>query len=67
MLSVGTMDFEDSFCISRKGGMGEVDGVRHRHWRLSWLAVERPWSALGGLHKWAQKMFLSPSRCSISG
>ena len=37
------------FCASRKSRMGEVG--EHSHdmpctWRLSWLAVERPWSAL---------------------
>ena len=30
MLSVGTIPFEDRFCASKKGGMGEVGGHSHR-------------------------------------
>ena len=47
MLSVGAIRFEDRFCASRKGGTGEVGGHSHDMpctWRLSWLAVEKPWS-----------------------
>ena len=35
--------------FEQKGGMGKVGRFRHKMpctWRLSWLAVERPWSAL---------------------
>ena len=51
MLSVGVICFEDRFCASKMGGKGKVG--RHIHnmlwtWKLSWLAVERPWSALAG-------------------
>ena len=47
MLSVGAIRFEDRFCTSKQGGIGGA----HIHdmpctWRLSWLSVERPWSAL---------------------
>ena len=51
MLSVGAIRFEDRFCDSKKGEMGEVGWHSHDMtctWRLSWLAVERPWSALAG-------------------
>ena len=52
MLSVGAIRFEDRFCSSKKGEMGEVGGHIHDMpytWQLSWLAVERPCSALGRL------------------
>ena len=44
MLSVGTIHFEDRFCASKKGGMGEVDGHIQDMpctWRLPWLPVEQ--------------------------
>ena len=62
MLSVGTIRFEDKFCTSKKGGMGEVGGCHHpgdSTWRLSWLAAERSQLPLAG-------PFLS-FNCSIEG
>ena len=49
MLSVGTIRFEDKFCASKKGGIGEGGWVQPRvpcTWQLPWLAVEKPWLAL---------------------
>ena len=40
MLSVGAIRFEDRFCASKKGGIGEVDGFQHGvpcTWQLAWL------------------------------
>ena len=51
MLSVGAIHFEDRFCASKKGGMGEVGGFHHGvpcTWELPWLAIEQLWSALAG-------------------
>ena len=51
MLSVGAIRFEDGFCASKKGGIGEVGGFQLRvpcTWQLPWLAVEKRWSALAG-------------------
>ena len=39
------------FALAKKGEMGEVGGHSHDMpytWWLSWLAVEKPWSALAG-------------------
>ena len=55
-LSVGAIHFEDGYCASKKGGIGDVDGFQHSipptspypTWQLPWLAVEKPWSALAG-------------------
>ena len=72
MLSVGAIRFEDRFCASKKGVIGEVCGCHHGvlyTWQLPWLAVEKPWSALA----WAFLSFLTqmgvtlPFRGSISG
>ena len=35
--------------LAKKGGIGEVGGHSHdmlSTWQLSWMAVEKPWSAL---------------------
>ena len=40
-LSDGAICFEDRFCASIKGGIGEVGGFQHRvpyKWQLHWLA-----------------------------
>ena len=65
---VGKIGFEDRLCASRKSGAVGGGGFRHRvryTWWLSRLAIEKPWSVLGGpilffLNKPAQKTFLSP-------
>ena len=51
MISVGAIHFEDRFCASKKGGIGEVGRQSHDMlctWWLSSLAVETPQSALAG-------------------
>jgi len=51
MLSVGAICFEDRFCASKKGGIGEGGRVSARgamHMAAAWLAVEKPWLALAG-------------------
>ena len=48
---VGAIRFEDRFCTSEKGGMGEVGGFQCGvpcTWQLPWLAVEkRGWHPVG--------------------
>ena len=51
MLSVSTICFEDRFCASKKGGIGEGGWVSAQgaiHMAAAWLAVEEPWLALAG-------------------
>ena len=51
MLSVGAICFDDTFCTSKKGGIGGGGWV-HRGvpctWQLPWLAREEPWSLVAG-------------------
>ena len=46
MFSVGTIHFEDRFCASKNGGIGVGGWLGGKTWQLSWLALEKPWSAL---------------------
>ena len=49
MLSVGAIHFDDMFCA--REGQGKVGGctpLSDSAWRLLQLAVEKPWSMLGG-------------------
>ena len=50
MLSVGTIRFKIGSALAERVGHGEVGGCHPEGdsaWQLSWLAVEKPWSALG--------------------
>ena len=77
MLSVGTIRFEDigSTLAEIRVGQGEVGGctpLGDSAWRLLQLAVEKPWSMLGGpfvcfLAQAGVENALLPCRDSICG
>jgi len=46
MTSIPAVSFGDRFCMSRRGGTGEVGGFTQRS--MSGLGLETPQSALGG-------------------
>ena len=51
VMSLPAMSLGLTFCASRKGGTGEVGGFQHWAqvtWLLLGIAIESPWSALGG-------------------
>ena len=48
MLSVGAIRFEDRFCGMGQGEVGGCTPLGDSAWRLLQLAVEKPWSMLGG-------------------
>ena len=75
MLSVGAIRFEDSFCASRKGGIGGggwSTALTDSAWWWLQLPVEKPWSMTGGpfvcfLAQTGVETLLSPCKESISG